>query len=71
VFRELLAVLHASGVALYPFMPQRMETMLAHLGFGAFSLDDVPLAKVGAAGLKPPPPLFPRIQGDPADLLKA
>jgi methionyl-tRNA synthetase len=70
VLRELIGVLLASGVVLYPFMPERMEAMLAHLGAGELSIESAPPALVGVRGLEPPAPLFPRIQEDPEDLLK-
>jgi methionyl-tRNA synthetase len=70
VFTELLAVLVTSGVVLSPFMPGAMETMLAHLGVERPGLYDVPPARVGAAGLEPPKPLFPRIQVEPDKLFE-
>ncbi len=70
VFRELMAVLLTSGVVLHPFMPERMQVMLAHLGVDELSIDSVPPAEPAIRDLVPPEPLFPRIQQDPADLLK-
>jgi methionyl-tRNA synthetase len=71
VFTELLAVLVTSGVVLSPFMPEAMETMLAHIGIERLALSDVPPAKAGAKGLEPPKPLFPRIQVEPDKLFES
>ncbi len=68
VFTELLAVLVTSGVVLTPFMPGAMEAMLAHLDVERPGLDAVPPVRVGAKGLEPPEPLFPRIQVEPDEL---
>ncbi len=70
VFTELLAVLVTSGVVLSPFMPGAMAAMLAHLGLDPLGLHDVPPARVGATGLEPPEPLFPRIQIEPDKLFE-
>lgn len=69
MFRELLAVLLTSGVVLYPFMPERMEEMLRHLGVEEFSMEIIPPKTVGSEGLVSPAPLFPRIQRSPDDVL--
>lgn len=65
-FRELLAVLRATGVVLSPFMPGKMAAMLEALGAGGLSLNDLPERSVGASGLVPPAPLFPRIKPEDA-----
>jgi len=70
IFRELLAVLRASGVVLAPFMPGKMAEMLAQLGAGRLTMDDLPERTAGASGLAQPAPLFPRIKADSGDLLK-
>ena len=70
VFGGLLAVLRTAGSVLFPFMPGKMATMLEQLGVGAPSLDGLPPASAGAAGLAAPQPLFPRIQEAPEDLFK-
>ena len=69
VFVELLAVLTASGTALSPFMPERMNEMLDWLGTGGLGIDDLPPTMVGAKDLAAPKPLFPRLQGDPEELI--
>jgi methionyl-tRNA synthetase len=70
VFRNLLAVLVSSGVLLGPFMPTAMAEMLDKLGAGGTTIDDLPPKEIGAAGLEPPEPLFPRIQADPSELFE-
>jgi methionyl-tRNA synthetase len=70
MFRELLAVLRASGVVLSPFMPRKMAEMLAQLGAGKLTMNDLPEKAAGASALAQPVPLFPRIKVDSADLLK-
>jgi methionyl-tRNA synthetase len=70
VFRELLAVLRASGVVLSPFMPAKMAEMLAQLGAGGLTLNDLPEKEACATGLAQPAPLFPRLKVDSAELLK-
>jgi methionyl-tRNA synthetase len=70
VLRELLAVIITSGVVLSPFMPSRMGKMLKQLGHVGIGIDDLPPREVGAEGLKPPEPLFPRMQGDPSELFR-
>ncbi len=70
MFRELLAVLRASGVVLLPFMPRKMAEMLAQLGAAKLTLCDLPEKGAGASALAQPGPLFPRIKVDSADLLK-
>jgi methionyl-tRNA synthetase len=70
MFRELLAVLRATGVALLPFMPRKMAEMLGQLGAGTLTMNDLPEKAAGAEGLAQPVPLFPRIKVDSADLLK-
>ena len=66
MFRELLAVLRATGVVLLPFMPAKMREMLAALGADRVTLADLPEREVGAAGLAPLAPLFPRIKPEDA-----
>jgi len=70
MFRELLAVLRASGVVLTPFMPGKMAEMLAQLGAEKLTMNDLPERAVGASALAQPAPLFPRIKADSGDLLK-
>jgi methionyl-tRNA synthetase len=70
VFRELLAVLRASGLVLSPFMPTKMADMLRQLGAEALTMNDLPEKAVGASGLASPKPLFPRIREDGAGLAK-
>ena len=70
VFRELLAVLRTAGSVLYPFMPEKMGSMLGQLGAGGPSLDALPPSGSGASGLSAPEPLFPRIQEAPEDIFK-
>ncbi len=65
-FRELLAVLRATGVVLLPFMPGKMRELLAALGAEGLTLADLPETAVGAAGLSPRSPLFPRIKPEDA-----
>ena len=70
MFRELLAVLRASGVVLTPFMPRKMAEMLVPLGAEKLTMNDLPEKAAGATALAQPVPLFPRIKVDSADLLK-
>ena len=65
-FRGLLAVLRATGVVLLPFMPAKMRELLAALGAERLTLADLPEREVGAAGLAPLSPLFPRIKPEDA-----
>jgi methionyl-tRNA synthetase len=65
-FRELIAVLRATGVVLLPFMPAKMAHLLTALGADGLSLADLPEKAAGAAGLSPPSPLFPRIKPEDA-----
>jgi methionyl-tRNA synthetase len=69
VFRELTAVIIVAGVVLSPFMPEKMETMLAHLGAGRTGIEDLPPGEIALSGITPPEPLFPRIQGDSPELV--
>ncbi len=69
-FRELLAVLRASGAVLTPFMPAKMADMLRQLGAEKLGVRDLPERTAGARGLTPPQPLFPRIREDGAGLVK-
>ena len=68
VFTELLTVLVTSATVLGPFMPAAMEAMLAHLGVERPGMDALPPEHIGASGLEPPKPLFPRIQAGPEEL---
>lgn len=70
MFRELIAVLRASGVVLSPFMPEKMAGMLAPLGAGNLTMNDLPESSAGASALSQPAPLFPRLKPESADLLK-
>ena len=70
VFSNLIAVLISSGVLLGPFMPAAMAVMLEHLGAVGTRIDDLPPGEIGAGGLEPPKPLFPRIQVDPSELFE-
>ena len=70
VFRELLMVLRVSAVALQPFMPGKMNEMASQLGGGGMGIDELLAAPAGADGLRPPEPLFPRIQEKPEDIFK-
>ncbi len=70
VFANLLAVLVTAGVLLGPFMPTAMANMLEHLGARDTGFDDLPPGEIGASGLEPPKPLFPRIQVDPSELFE-
>lgn len=70
VLRELLAVLVNTGKVLSPFMPSKMGEMLEQLGAAPGDLSVLPEKEIGAEGLTPPAPLFPRIEGETADLLK-
>jgi len=70
MFRELLAVLRASGVVLSPFMPGKMAEMLGQLGAAHLTLESLPEREAGASGLSQPAPLFPRLKADGAELLK-
>jgi len=70
VFANLLAVLVSAGVLLGPFMPTAMARMLEHLGARVSGLDDLPPGEIGASGLEPPKPLFPRIQVDSSELFE-
>ena len=71
MFRELVAVLRASGVVLAPFMPGKMAQMLAHLGAAGLTMADLPERSAGASSLAQPAPLFPRIKAEAGDLLKS
>jgi methionyl-tRNA synthetase len=70
MFRELLAVLRASGVVLAPFMPGKMAEMRAQLGAADLTMNDIPERSAGASGLSQPVPLFPRLKPEAADVLK-
>ncbi len=65
-FRELLAALRTTGVVLAPFMPGKMRELLGALGAERLTLADLPEAAVGASGLAPRSPLFPRIKPEDA-----
>ena len=69
-FRDLLAVLRASGLVLSPFMPVKMADMLRQLGAQTLVMNDLPEHAVGASGLVAPQPLFPRIREDSAEPVK-
>ena len=71
IFRELLAVLRASGVVLAPFMPRKMAEMSAQLGADGIMMNDLPEKTVGASGLRQPAPLFPRLTAESVERLKA
>lgn len=64
--RQLLAVLRATGVVLFPFMPAKMNELLSTLGASGLSLEDLPEKEVGSENLEPPAPLFPRIKAEEA-----
>jgi methionyl-tRNA synthetase len=69
IFRDLAAVIIVAGVVLSPFMPEKMEAMLSHLGTVRTGIEDLPPGEISLSGITPPEPLFPRIQGDPEDLV--
>ncbi len=70
IFRNLLAVLQASGTVLLPFMPVSMEGLLEKLQRGGTKLEELPPARTGIAGLNPQEPLFPRIDEGGVELFK-